>query len=605
MCGRCVLGCPRRRQVGQPGASRPGRRARRDAPHGRHGGAGRHQGRRGRRPRGPGRPPARDSSPPTSSSSRPEDSGRRRSSSARESRASRGSSSIPFCASPRRGRAPARTRDLPMPFYVQKDGYILSPYFDHLSYFFNRDWRPPAGGHPEPDDQARGRAGGKGRWPPGLQAADRRGHEAPGRGRGPVPGGLRPPRRPRGGASSSERSTPATREAPCPSGPETAASLHDPRLPGNLYVADATLLPRALGAPPILTIMALARKVARPLRLTAARPFPSSGRRLFYNRQDQRRLTMSVTQGEQGHHRHPDGRRGRPRAQPGHPRRDHPGPPRRLPGHRHPAGLGGPRRDADGTRTPPNHEHYLELTEEVVNKAGRTGGTFLHTSRTRPSARPGRQRPRASPRTSTRTRSTTSPTRSSRTWTSWGSTRSIPIGGDDTLSYGVHLHHKGVKVIAIPKTMDNDVPGTDYCIGFSTCVTRTIEMTHALRTTAGSHERFLVIEVFGRYAGFTALLPTMAGAANRCLIPEAPFNIETLCELLTEDRSTNPSHYSVVLVSEGRHVRGRRHGLRERREGHVRPQEARRHRRPGLPRPQGAARRNSTTAAGSTSSTSG
>jgi 6-phosphofructokinase 1 len=99
--------------------------------------------------------------------------------------------------------------------------------------------------------------------------------------------------------------------------------------------------------------------------------------------------------------------------------------------------------------------------------------------------------------------------------------------------------------------MDNDVPGTDYCIGFSTCVTRTISLTHALRTTAGSHERFLVIEVFGRYAGFTALLPTMAGAANRCVIPEHKFNIERLCELLTEDRETNPSRYSVVLVSEG------------------------------------------------------
>jgi 6-phosphofructokinase 1 len=127
----------------------------------------------------------------------------------------------------------------------------------------------------------------------------------------------------------------------------------------------------------------------------------------------------------------------------------------------------------------------------------------------------------------------------------------IPIGGDDTLSYGVHLHHKGVKVIGIPKTMDGDVPGTDYCIGFSTCLTRTISLTHSLRTTAGSHERFLVIEVFGRYAGFTALLPTMAGAANRCVIPESRFNVEHLCELLTEDRSTNPSLYSVVLVSEG------------------------------------------------------
>jgi len=108
-----------------------------------------------------------------------------------------------------------------------------------------------------------------------------------------------------------------------------------------------------------------------------------------------------------------------------------------------------------------------------------------------------------------------------------------------------------MNVVAIPKTMDNDVYGTDYCIGFSTCVTRTIELTHRLRTSAGSHERFLVIEVFGRYAGFTALLPTMAGAADRCVIPEHPVDIEQLAELLTQDRNRNPSRYAVVLVSEG------------------------------------------------------
>ena len=120
----------------------------------------------------------------------------------------------------------------------------------------------------------------------------------------------------------------------------------------------------------------------------------------------------------------------------------------------------------------------------------------------------------------------------------------IPIGGDDTLSYGVRLFQEGVRVVAIPKTMDNDVPGTDYCIGFSTCITRTIQMTNSLRTSAGSHERFMVLEVFGRYAGFTAMLPTMAGAANRCVIPEHKFNIERLTELLVNDRKRNPSRYS-------------------------------------------------------------
>jgi 6-phosphofructokinase 1 len=127
----------------------------------------------------------------------------------------------------------------------------------------------------------------------------------------------------------------------------------------------------------------------------------------------------------------------------------------------------------------------------------------------------------------------------------------IPIGGDDTLSYAVRLYSEGVKIIAIPKTMDNDVPGTDYCIGFSTCVTRTIQLANSLRTVAGSHERFLVLEVFGRYAGFTSMLPTMAGAANRCVIPEYKFSIERLTELLSQDRRENPSHYAVVLVSEG------------------------------------------------------
>jgi 6-phosphofructokinase 1 len=192
----------------------------------------------------------------------------------------------------------------------------------------------------------------------------------------------------------------------------------------------------------------------------------------------------------------------------------------------------------------------MDLTEQVVNKVGRTGGTFLHTSRTRPSHVP----PTAVPDHLRETYTADANDLTDEVMANLehlGIDILIPIGGDDTLSYGVHLHERGVPVIAIPKTMDNDVPGTDYCIGFSTCVTRTIAMTHALRTSAGSHERFLVLEVFGRYAGFTALLPTMAGAANRCVIPEYRFDIEHLCDLLTYDRNKNPSNYSVVLVSEG------------------------------------------------------
>ena len=197
-----------------------------------------------------------------------------------------------------------------------------------------------------------------------------------------------------------------------------------------------------------------------------------------------------------------------------------------------------------------NCNNYQVLTEEIVNRAGRTGGTFLHTSRTNPS----------------RVKKSDVPDHLRETFPDdkndmtqevlknlefMGVEFLIPIGGDDTLSFAVRLYQEGMKVVAIPKTMDNDVPGTDYCIGFSTCITRTISLTNSLRTIAGSHERFLVLEVFGRYAGFTALIPTMAGAANRCVIPEYKFQIERLAELLVYDRNRNPSRYAVVLVSEG------------------------------------------------------
>ncbi|HEU4989853.1 MAG: ATP-dependent 6-phosphofructokinase [Gemmatimonadota bacterium] len=196
-----------------------------------------------------------------------------------------------------------------------------------------------------------------------------------------------------------------------------------------------------------------------------------------------------------------------------------------------------------------NSEHVQVLTEAIVNRAGRTGGTFLHTSRARPSHLPRERVPAHLTGYDQPINDVTKDVL--RNLEHIGVDVLIPIGGDDTLSYGKRLHDEGVNVVAIPKTMDNDVHGTDYCIGFSTCVTRTIELTHRLRTSAGSHERFLVIEVFGRYAGFTALLPTMAGAADRCVIPEHPVDVEQLAELLTKDRNRNPSRYAVVLVSEG------------------------------------------------------
>src|SRR5512143_1100352 len=202
-----------------------------------------------------------------------------------------------------------------------------------------------------------------------------------------------------------------------------------------------------------------------------------------------------------------------------------------------------------------NSNNYQFLTEEIVNRAGRTGGTFLHTSRTNPSkVKRDRLPPNLQEKFTADVNDLTSEVLKNIDFL--GLDYLIPIGGDDTLSYGVRLYQEGVKVVAIPKTMDNDVPGTDYCIGFSTCVTRTISMTNSLRTSAGSHERFMVLEVFGRYAGFTAMLPTMAGAAHRCVIPEHKFDMERLTELLVADRKHNPSHYSVALVSEGAMFQG-------------------------------------------------
>ena len=202
-----------------------------------------------------------------------------------------------------------------------------------------------------------------------------------------------------------------------------------------------------------------------------------------------------------------------------------------------------------------NSDNYQYLTEDVVNRAARTGGTFLHTSRTNPSKIKKDEVPEMyQDKYADEINDLTPEILKNIDYLNIDFL--IPIGGDDTLSYGVRLYKEGVKVIALPKTMDNDVPGTDYCIGFSTCVTRTISLTNNLRTIAGSHERLLIIEVFGRYAGFTAMLPTMAGAANRCVIPEYKFDIDHLTELMVYDRRKNPSNYSVTLVSEGAMYKG-------------------------------------------------
>ncbi len=204
------------------------------------------------------------------------------------------------------------------------------------------------------------------------------------------------------------------------------------------------------------------------------------------------------------------------------------------------------RRDAGAD----NSEWCLPLTEVIVERHARSGGTFLHSSRTRPSAVPAAAVP-------AHLQSTYSAEKNDLTdevvanLEFLGIDILVPMGGDDTLSYAVELGRRGVPIAALPKTMDNDVPGTDYCMGFSTCVTRTIDMAHQVRSSAASHERIVVLEVFGRYAGYTALLPTLAGAADRCAIPEHPFDMERLAELLVADRNANPDGYSVCLVSEG------------------------------------------------------
>jgi len=202
-----------------------------------------------------------------------------------------------------------------------------------------------------------------------------------------------------------------------------------------------------------------------------------------------------------------------------------------------------------------NSACFMDLTEQFTDRAAMLGGTFLKTSRLVPSQIPLDAVPEHLKDIYNQPINDLTP-EVLKNIEYLGIDYLIPIGGDDTLSYASILYKEGIKIIAIPKTMDNDVPGTDYSIGFSTCVTRTIQMSNTLRASAGSHERILVIEVFGRYAGFTAVLPTLAGAANRCLIPEYEFNVEKLTNLLVEDRKRSLDNFSVVLVSEGAKFEG-------------------------------------------------
>lgn len=199
---------------------------------------------------------------------------------------------------------------------------------------------------------------------------------------------------------------------------------------------------------------------------------------------------------------------------------------------------------------------FLKLDRGVVRTIDRTGGTFLHSSRTNPS----RVRAKDTPPHLAHRAIGDGPfdftDHALRVVESLGIDVLIPIGGDDTLSYALRMHEEGVPVIAIPKTMDNDVHGTDYCIGFSTAVTRGVQFIHNLRTSAGSHERIAVVELFGRYSGETSLITAYLAGVDRAVISEVPCDVDRLAELLASDKRANPSNYAMVTVSEGATLEG-------------------------------------------------
>jgi ATP-dependent phosphofructokinase / diphosphate-dependent phosphofructokinase len=198
--------------------------------------------------------------------------------------------------------------------------------------------------------------------------------------------------------------------------------------------------------------------------------------------------------------------------------------------------------------------YVMPLDRQVVRTVDRTGGTFLHTSRTNPAKVASSETPEFMRNAeydpgATGTRDYTSHILSN--LEHLGVDALIAIGGDDTLSYAERLHREGFPVVAIPKTMDNDVYGTDYCIGFSTAVTRSVNFIHSLRTSAGSHERIAVVELFGRNSGETSLISAYLSGVDRALISEVPFDVEKLSRLLLDDKRGNKSNYAMVTISEG------------------------------------------------------
>jgi 6-phosphofructokinase 1 len=197
-------------------------------------------------------------------------------------------------------------------------------------------------------------------------------------------------------------------------------------------------------------------------------------------------------------------------------------------------------------------DNLVWIEKNMVRTIDRTGGTFLHTSRTNPAAvRPKEVPAFLRPRVPQGAGTADFTDHVLANLERLGVDVLFPIGGDDTLSFGERLHREGFPVVAIPKTMDNDVFGTDYCIGFSTAVTRSVVFLNSLRTATGSHERIAVVELFGRYCGETALVAAYLANTDRALISEVPFDPEKLARLVSGDKRDNPSNYAMIAVSEG------------------------------------------------------
>lgn len=211
---------------------------------------------------------------------------------------------------------------------------------------------------------------------------------------------------------------------------------------------------------------------------------------------------------------------------------------------------------------PSTHDYYIrELKREDVRTIDRTGGTFLHTSRTNPQ----RVDPKAVPdflKNSTWGKPVEGSSNIDYTshvlnvLANLGIDVLTPIGGDDTLSFAVRLHKEGFPVVAIPKTMDNDVFGTDYCIGFSTAVTRSVDIITNMRTSVGSHERIGIVELFGRNSGETSLISAYLADVDRAVIPEVPCDVGRLARYLIDDKRGKPSNYAMVTISEGAILEG-------------------------------------------------